>query len=1053
MSEPLAETKVRLRPDADAASFKASLRGLIRGVQNDLKSLGGSLALPGFGTTEAKAALVGVTEDARAAAQAQIAAAVQVDEALRLEIASYRLVAAAAKEGSREQITATNLAIDAEKRLARAINTTTIASERQGRAGAAAGTAGAAGAARRGGITGGVGTLLAGGSLAGGARLGAGAAAAVVAVEALRKSLSAVVVGGANFETELNTFGAVAGATGDQMDAAGKKAQQLGADITLPSVSAADAAVSLTELAKGGLSVQDSLEGARGVLQLATAGMLDNADAASIVAQNLNAFELPGTQAGKVADLLAGAAASATGEVSDMAIALSQSAAVAHQVGYSMQDTVTAIALFAKNGLLGSDAGTSFRTMLLRLIPTTKKQFEAMKQLGVQVLDSRQNLLPLPQILENYKNALSGLSKAQQLQALNTIFGQDAIRAASIGAREGAVGFDQMGAAVGRQGIAAEIAGARTKGLGGSYNALISNLETIAIKISGRTNPAIKELVDFSNQALNSAQTNWPAVEAAINPVLDDIRATISSVVAIGEQIWDRFGKDISAITSTEFGFVGRTVKRGFAQIADVFSTINSVLHGDWDAAWKSLKEVVRRELAQVKDTILSSGKILKTAGLALGGFVKDGFEAALAGLEETALRGVEKVLSIIAKIPTQFHVFGKNIGVDNPAKGALESIRADLANIRGDREAKQIADAFSTNAAAALAAKNRDVTEAVEGLETPVSKAGKHVGAVAGHSIAKAVADTVATDPALPASIDSIKKRLDDAITQTDTDVRNAVVSAQRNLVTLASGLSTQLSSIIDKGGLSQSIARIQGQLTRRQAQSQSQQLRDQIKSAKKDVADARASIGNATLLTPAQQAEIATFLKPKTDALAQAKAAYKDFQKQTVLTALQDRETKEKAAAERRLGVITDEFNRGKITFKEFTKDVTGLLAAHGADYGKVGKALGTNFANGFTDQVQGLLDQAFEIHATRAAGKTAGVLPFLGAGTKPDIVKPLVVLSTSLNVQQEIRDELKKANAREDAKVAKAKAAAAKKAAKAAAKAGGGIDLGALSTGSSS
>ena len=93
----------------------------------------------------------------------------------------------------------------------------------------------------------------------------------------------------------------------------------------------------MTELAKAGLSVRDSLAGARGVLQLSAAAQIGIADATELSASALNAFQLAGGEAVHVADLLANAANNAQGSISDMGLALRQSAAVAKLVGISLE--------------------------------------------------------------------------------------------------------------------------------------------------------------------------------------------------------------------------------------------------------------------------------------------------------------------------------------------------------------------------------------------------------------------------------------------------------------------------------------------------------------------------------------------------------------------------------------------------------------------------------------------------------------------------------------------------------------------------------------------
>jgi TP901 family phage tail tape measure protein len=314
----------------------------------------------------------------------------------------------------------------------------------------------------------------------------AGAAAAV----AFAKSLQSA----ARLETQFNVFRVTAQATEAELRQVSETARELGRDITLPGVTAADAAEAMTELAKAGLDVQDSVAGARGVLQLATAAQIDNAQATEIVAGALNAFGRGGSEAVKVADLLANASIAAQGSISDMAQALTQSSAVARQFGVSLEDTVALITLLARNGIRGSDAGTSLRTALLRLGAPTDKARELLGDLNVQIRDLQGNIRP--EVFAELGVALSRLSPAQSARATRDIFGQDAIRAFSIFAREGADGLDDMRVAAERVGTASEIAGARTSGLAGSVENLKNQVESLGTSLGRAATPAVKGFVD-----------------------------------------------------------------------------------------------------------------------------------------------------------------------------------------------------------------------------------------------------------------------------------------------------------------------------------------------------------------------------------------------------------------------------------------------------------------------------------------------------------------------------------------------------------------------------
>lgn len=308
-------------------------------------------------------------------------------------------------------------------------------------------------------------------------------------------AIKGAITSAADFQEELNVLQAVLSATDAEMVQISDTAKQLGADVRLPATSATDAAVAMTELAKAGLSITDTLAAARGVLQLAAAANLSVGDAAKFAATELNAFELAGNQATHVADLLAGASIAAQGEVSDFALAFQQVAAVAHQTDVSLETTTGLLTELAKAGILGSDAGTSLRVALIRLVPSSKQAAEFQRLLGVQLDSSRSIGDQLPEVIDKYRDALNKLGPTQRTAVLNQIFGQDAIRATTIIFREGSEGLDEATKAADKQGSAAKLAEARTKGFNGAIQGLESNAQTLGITLGTLVLPALTDVV------------------------------------------------------------------------------------------------------------------------------------------------------------------------------------------------------------------------------------------------------------------------------------------------------------------------------------------------------------------------------------------------------------------------------------------------------------------------------------------------------------------------------------------------------------------------------
>ena len=288
-----------------------------------------------------------------------------------------------------------------------------------------------------------------------------------------------------DFTAQLSQIKAVTGLDAEAMDAVKEKALELGADTQF---SSAEAAQGMTELLKAGVSVKDVLgDASQAALDLAAAGQLSLPEAAEIMSTAMNAFHTD--DATHAADILVGAAnASATG-VQELKYSLSAVSAVAAGVGMSFDDTNTALAVFANNGLKGSDAGTSLKTMLMNLSPQTKQATEEMQRLGLltdegtsKFFDQEGHLRSLSDIAALLQDHLSGLTDEEKMNALSTMFGSDAIRGGMIMLREGAKGVKDMNAAM-KDITAHETAKVAMDNLRGSLLRLKSAWENLTIKL------------------------------------------------------------------------------------------------------------------------------------------------------------------------------------------------------------------------------------------------------------------------------------------------------------------------------------------------------------------------------------------------------------------------------------------------------------------------------------------------------------------------------------------------------------------------------------------
>lgn len=268
--------------------------------------------------------------------------------------------------------------------------------------------------------------------------------------------------------------------------------------------SATDAGNAITELAKGGLTEADIKAGAlKTTMDLAASSGMDLGEAANVVVQTMGAFGLSANESAEAANALAGAAAASSTDVEPLTQALAQCSAGAKNAGWSIQETTAVLARFADAGIEGSDAGTSLKTMLQRLAAPTDSAATMIEQLGIQTRDSNGDLLGASEIAEELQNKLGGLDSASRDAALSTIFGSDAMRAATVMMNSGTEGLQKYIDAANDQEAAQRLANSQMSDGSRAIEELKGSLETAAIQIGDTLAPIVRKVAELITALVN----------------------------------------------------------------------------------------------------------------------------------------------------------------------------------------------------------------------------------------------------------------------------------------------------------------------------------------------------------------------------------------------------------------------------------------------------------------------------------------------------------------------------------------------------------------------
>lgn len=538
---------------------------------------------------------------------------------------------------------------------------------------------------------------------------------------------AAAVAAASDFQSNMNTFQAVSGATASQMSQLSDLAMQLGADMTLPGTSAGDAAEAMTELVKAGISVKDAFGAAEGVLRLSAAAEIGNAEAAEIAANAMNAFNLEGSQANRVADLLAASANASAADIGEMAAAMKMGATVFAAAGMPIEDLVTNISLMANAGIKGSDAGTSLKTMLMSLQSPTKKSAAMMAELGISIYDAQGNMLPMQNLVGQFSTKLAGLTQQQRNTALATIFGTDAVRAANVVLMSGSEAWGTMKDAVTQTGAAQELSAVKMQGVSGAFEGLRSTIESVLTSAAmpflgtiegiirqagewiskiGEINPnliAMGAAIGVAVAVIGPLALGFGAIVSVLGAVLSPIGLLIAGIVALGVAWATNFG-GIRTTTEQIFGAVQATIQDVIGTVGPYIGSFVSTVTGWFEENWPAIQstvETVFNAVSTVVNTVVSevSGFIEQEFGLIIS-WVQENWPLIQRTIE-TVLNTIWSFISgIVADIQRLWSQHGENIMrvistvwdniktiIDSAIKIVLGIIKAVMQVINGDWE------------------------------------------------------------------------------------------------------------------------------------------------------------------------------------------------------------------------------------------------------------------------------------------------------------------------------------------------------------------------------
>jgi len=468
--------------------------------------------------------------------------------------------------------------------------------------------------------------------------------------------------------------------------------------------SSREAAAGIEELIKAGIPVEDVLNGgAAAAINLAAATGSAVPQAAAIAGQVLNTFRVAGTQAADAVDILAKTANASSSNVNFLSLGLAQSGGVAAGLGIQYGEAIQTLGLLSKSFVSGSDAGTSYKTFLLSLTPSTDKQTDAFKALGLITKDNQNQFFNANGTIKStadiagvLQKALGGLTDEQRSATEQTLFGTDAIRAAEAFYREGASGVTAFNEKVAAAKSVQEQATERLNNLLGALQNLGGSLETVQIIVGKLFTPALKSVADATRGVVDQFSTLSPEVQknivfftgivGAVLGIVGGAVLLVPLVSAMGASFAALGGILASAapfvlVAAGVIGILAKAWQANAGNIQGAANRIGAILSNFGVVVDKAFKGdfggAVDTFIAIIGAIVPGLGRIIQDARSALQG-LNDTFGPILANFGAV----FQKIFA--GDIAGAFDTFRAIIGAVSPVLGTFLDAAVNLAGILG---------------------------------------------------------------------------------------------------------------------------------------------------------------------------------------------------------------------------------------------------------------------------------------------------------------------------------------------------------------------------------
>ncbi len=248
----------------------------------------------------------------------------------------------------------------------------------------------------------------------------------------------------------------------------------------------------------------------------------------------LTALGMTAKDTGQFVDIMAATITNSNTNVELFGETLKFIGSLGGSLGVPMRDVALATGLMASSAIKGSQAGTSLRMGLLRLINEPKRAATAMRKYGIEMKTTKSGSLDLAATIDELRNKLGKLSDTKKVGALGDIVGANASSgwAAIVNASES--DYNKLKKAIAEsEEEAKRIADMKMDSLNGQFAKLKNTINDVKISIGEKLGPVTR---NFMENIISSMPKVGDSIVNFVSNFIknfDKIKSVLQGVISI----------------------------------------------------------------------------------------------------------------------------------------------------------------------------------------------------------------------------------------------------------------------------------------------------------------------------------------------------------------------------------------------------------------------------------------------------------------------------------------------------------------------------------------